>query len=192
MSDELPNTAKSAPADRHTNGPFDVTEVPAIRPYVDFGSLKILPREGLAIRIDLEEATKRLVALSLDIAGSTLQLQAFSAPKSSGVWNATRSQIGQQLTDQGAQVEEHEGEFGLELLANVVSPETGLRKLRFIGVDGPRWFLRGVITGAAVSEPSAAATVEDVFRSVVVVRGDIPMPPRELLPLVVPAGADSA
>src|SRR5690606_34481394 len=47
-----------------------------------------------------------------------------------------------------------------------------------IGVDGPRWFLRGVIGGEAASDPAAAEQVEDLFRLIVVVRGGSPMPPR--------------
>ncbi len=50
--------------------------------------------------------------------------------------------------------------------------QTGhMRLARFIGVDGPRWFLRGVIAGEAAVDPGAAAQVEDLFRSIVVVRG---------------------
>jgi hypothetical protein len=61
--------------------------------------------------------------------------------------------------------------------------------VRFIGVDGPRWFLRGVISGDAAVNPEAASHVEDLFRSVVVVRGNTPMPPRDLIPLHMPANA---
>ncbi|MGB4135503.1 MAG: DUF3710 domain-containing protein, partial [Microbacterium sp.] len=57
---------------------------------------------------------------------------------------------------------------------------------RFVGVDGPRWFLRGVIGGDAASDPAAAEQVEDLFRSIVVVRGATPMPPRDLIPLKMP------
>jgi hypothetical protein len=62
-----------------------------------------------------------------------------------------------------------------------------VRIARFIGVDGPRWFLRGVISGKGAVDPGAAAQVEDLFRSIVVVRGTTPMPPRDLIPLTVPA-----
>ena len=66
--------------------------------------------------------------------------------------------------------------------------QRGERIARFVGVDGPRWFLRGVISGAAVlGDDKAAASVEEVFRTVVVDRGDDPRPPRELLPMTLPA-----
>jgi hypothetical protein len=60
---------------------------------------------------------------------------------------------------------------------------------RFLGVDGPRWFLRGTITGPAGAGGEAAAALEDAFREVVVVRGTEPMPVREPLPLALPAQA---
>jgi hypothetical protein len=46
-----------------------------------------------------------------------------------------------------------------------------------------------VISGEGAVDPQAAAQVEDLFRSVVVVRGSAPMPPRDLIPLHMPQGA---
>jgi len=59
------------------------------------------------------------------------------------------------------------------------------RPTRFIGVDGPRWFLRGVISASTVNEDVYARLVS-IFRSAAVSRGDIAMPPGELLPLRLP------
>ena len=44
-----------------------------------------------------------------------------------------------------------------------------------------------MIGGAATADVDAAAKVEDLFRSIVVVRGGSPMPPRDLIPLRMPA-----
>ena len=90
-----------------------------------------------------------------------------------------------------------DGAFGPELLAQIpVAAGEGqsghMRLARFIGVDGPRWFLRGVIAGEAAVDPAAAAQVEDLFRSIVVVRGATPMPPRDLIPLRLPAASSGA
>jgi len=67
-----------------------------------------------------------------------------------------------------------------------------MRPIRFVGVDGPRWFLRGLLAGAAAADPAAAAPLEAVFREVVVVRGEHPVPPRDLLELRLPAEAAAA
>ena len=188
---------KSAPADRATAGPFDESEANPVRPYIDLGGIKILPREGLNLRLEVEEQTKRIVAVGLDYAESSLQLQAFAAPRSTGLWSDTRDQIRDQVRQQGGRVEEREGPFGPELLAEVpvvAGTEGGAatRLARFVGVDGPRWFLRGVIGGQATVDADAAAKVEDLFRSIVVVRGGSPMPPRDLIPLRMPASPGSA
>ncbi|MDQ1122197.1 DUF3710 domain-containing protein [Microbacterium trichothecenolyticum] len=183
--------AKSAPLDRETSGPFDEAEANPVRPYIDLGGIKILPREGLNLRLEVEEQTKRIVAVGLDYADSTLQVQPFAAPRSSGLWEETREQIRQQVKQQGGRVEEREGPLGPELLAEVPvmagADGAAKRLARFVGVDGPRWFLRGVVGGAATSDVEAAAAIEDLFRSIVVVRGTSPMPPRDLIPLRMPS-----
>jgi hypothetical protein len=177
---------KSAPSDRAMTGPFDVSEVSPVQPFIDLGALKVTPRQGLQLRLDIEEATKRLVAATFDIDGSTMQVQVFAAPRSEGLWNEIRAQLAEQLVRQGGQADQVVGPFGPEVRASVPTADKTVRPVRFVGVDGPKWFLRGVISGPAATTPARAATIEEVFRSIVVVRGDEPMPPRELLPLRVP------
>jgi hypothetical protein len=185
--------AKSAPLDRAVNGPLDESEANAVRPYVDLGGVKILPREGLHLRLEVEEGSQRVVAVGLDYAGSTLQVQPFAAPRTSGLWHEIRDQIADQIARQGGTTKLTVGPFGPELLAEIPANAPGqpatTRLARFIGVDGPRWFLRGVIAGEAAVDPAAAEKVEELFRSVVVVRGKTPMPPRDLIPLQMPKSA---
>ncbi len=186
---------KSAPADRAENGPLDESEANAVRPYVDLGGIKLVPRDGLQLRLEIEEGSKRVVAVGIDFAGSTLQVQPFAAPRTSGLWHEIRAQIVDQIRTQGGEIHDRAGVFGPELVARipVSGGEAGaVRVARFIGVDGPRWFLRGVVAGAGALEPDAAAAIDEVFRSIVVVRGTTPMPPRDLIPLHVPAGAVQA
>ncbi len=188
--DPTPEEPKSAPADRETNGPLDESEANAVRPYVDLGGVKIVPRADLQLRLEVEDGTQRVVAVAMDYAGSTLQVQPFAAPRTSGLWTEIRDQIVEQIQKQGGTTRIAAGPFGPEVLAQIpanIDGETGARLVRFIGVDGPRWFLRGVISGDAAVNPEAASHVEDLFRSVVVVRGNTPMPPRDLIPLHMPA-----
>ncbi|WP_141386784.1 DUF3710 domain-containing protein [Microbacterium maritypicum] len=195
MTDNNETPSKAAPLNRATDGPFDDSEANPVRPYIDLGGIKILPREGLNLRLEVEEQSKRIVAVGLDYADSSLQVQPFAAPRTGGLWDETRVQLRDQVKAQGGRVEEREGPLGKELLAEVpatAAEGSGLRLARFIGIDGPRWFLRGVIGGAGASDPDAAAKVEDLFRSIVVVRGGSPMPPRDLIPLKMPATPGSA
>lgn len=196
--DEALTAAESAEAEastpgRRSNGPFDESEISSRDGYVDLGALLITPSEGLQLRLEVEEATQRVVAVTMDLNGSSLQLQAFAAPKTEELWDEIRGQIAQSVGSQGGQVEEVEGSFGTELVAKLPAglPDgsQGYRVARFIGVDGPRWFLRGVLGGAAALEREAAEPLEALFRKVVVVRGDSPMPPRDLLQLRLPKDA---
>lgn len=185
---------KSAPLDRSQSGPFDVLELTGIKPYIDMGSVRIEPREGLQVRLDVDQQAKRIIAISLDFEESSIQVQAFAAPKSSGLWLSIREELLKQLEAQAGDVVDQVGTFGKEIIATIKTRSEDSvveRRVRFIGVDGPRWTLRGAITGKAVDDEKAAADVESIFRSLVVVRGDQPMPPNELLPLKVPAGAQT-
>jgi len=195
VDDDGVEEPKSAPADRATEGPLDDSEANAVRPYVDLGGVKVVPRDGLQLRLEVEEGTNRVVAVGMDYAGSTLQVQPFAAPRTSGLWNEIRDQIVDQIQKQGGTTRIVDGPFGPEVHAQIpasLGGQEGSRLVRFVGVDGPRWFLRGVISGDGAVNAEAAAQIEDVFRSVVVVRGTTPMPPRDLIPLHIPATPSDA
>ncbi|WP_336659425.1 DUF3710 domain-containing protein [Leucobacter sp. USHLN153] len=193
LSEQAPGVvddSKSAPEDRATAGPFDASEVPSMRPYVDLGGIKVAPREGLQLRLEVDERANRVVAVSLEYAESLLQVQAFAAPKKTGLWHGVRAELAKQMAAQGGTITEEDGTLGPELLVQTPAPadQGGTRVARFVAVDGPRWMLRGVIMGKAATDASARERVLDLYRELVVVRGEQPMPPSELLPLKVPAG----
>ncbi|WP_338136214.1 DUF3710 domain-containing protein [Pseudoclavibacter albus] len=182
--------SKCAPADRAERGPFDSEEATLEGPMVDLGSLRIPAREGMGLRLEVEEKTKRLVAVALDYRESTVQVQAFASPRSTGLWNRIRVQLAEQVEQQGGSARELETDLGIELETRLPlmagAPDGAYRAARFIGVDGPRWFLRAVLSGKALHDEDAAREVEELFRSIIVVRGDRPIPPRDLLPIQIP------
>lgn len=184
--------SKSAPVDRSTAGPFDSTEQINIRPSVDFGALQLPIREDVTLKLEVEESSSRIVALTVEHQGSALQLQAFSAPASEGIWHEIRNDLDRSILSQEGKTETVIGPLGPELNAQIPTKDGGFRLAKFIGVDGPKWFLRGVISGLALGDTLAMTYLIDIFRSVVVVRGVAPMPPKELLQLTAPAGAKKA
>ncbi len=190
---DLPPDPSDTAYDRSIHGPLDESEVDGLDGYVDLGALMVTPREGLSLRLEVEESTNRVIAVTLDLNGSSLQLQAFAASRSEQLWRDIREQIGLSVGSQGGEIEILDGTFGKELLAKVPAQGSdgsrGMRVARFLGVDGPRWFLRGVLGGPAAVDPAAAAELEDLFRGVVVVRGETPLPPRDLLLLRLPKDA---
>ncbi|MEE6274352.1 DUF3710 domain-containing protein [Georgenia wangjunii] len=177
-------------------GPWDVSDVPVLGPRIDLGALRVPARSGMQLRMEVEKNTKQVVAASLSAGGSALQLQAFAAPRTAGLWDELRPEIAASVTAQGGTADEVEGPFGPELLSRlpVRTPEgrSGHRAARFVGVDGPRWFLRGVFTGKAAIDPDAAAELEEIFAGVVVVRGTEARAPRDVLSLEVPGTAGAS
>jgi hypothetical protein len=191
-TDETP--AEAAPLPARTSGPWDVDEVDDDeQPRVDLGAIRLPGVPGMELRMEIDKATNVVSAASVLLDGSSLQVQAFAAPRREGIWDEIRAEIAESVTQQGGSVDDLPGPFGRELLARlpVRTPEgrTGHRPARFIGSDGPRWFLRGVLSGRAAVEPEAAQALEKVFAGIVVVRGTEALPPRDLLPLRLPGPA---
>ena len=104
--------SKSAPIDRVSAGPFDSSEVIEIKPLVDFGALQIPIREDVTLKLEVEEASSRIVALTVDHQGSSLQLQAFSAPGSEGIWHEIRAALEQSIQSQNGKTETVIGPLG--------------------------------------------------------------------------------
>ena len=175
-------------------GPWDAADAPD-RPgsvgRIDLGSLRVPAVDGMQIRLENPGgAGQEISAAVLVLAGSTLELRAFAAPRTIGIWEELREDITAELTRAGARFEVEDGEHGPELLAHVPvrTPDgrEGTVAARFIGVDGPRWFLRGVLQGPAATDEAASQVLRDVFADIVVVRDGAARPPREILPLHAP------
>ena len=174
----------------HERGPWDVSEMLDRGRRVDLGALWLPGREGMELRMEIEKTSKIVSAAAVSLKGSALQLQVFAAPRTEGIWDEIRAEIAESVTKQGGSVDDLPGPFGRELLARLpvrtTEGRTGHRPARFIGHDGPRWFLRGVLTGRAAIDTQDATELEDVFGDVVVIRGSEPRAPRDLLPLTMP------
>lgn len=173
--------------------PRDSRELESKKGYLDFGALLIPTAKNQQVRLDIDQKTKRVVALTIMVDQASIQVQPFSAPKSGGTWNEVLEQIEESVIKQEGKVKRVDGRFGKELAARVPTVlkdgRKGWRVARFIGYEGPRWFLRGVVGGRGAIDATAARAVEDLFAKIVVVRGDDPLPPRELLRLQPPEGA---
>jgi hypothetical protein len=189
VGEEAGETAGDATGEPR-RGPWDATgDVPEAE-RLDFGSLQVPVAEGFEIQLNIAEDQGPLIVV---VRGdSSLQLQAFAAPKSGGLWDDVRQEITTAVGQAGGSSQQADGPFGAELRARVPAETGGLQPIRFIGVDGPRWFLRGVLTGPAAQHPAAAAPFEELFAGVVVVRGDHPVPPRDLLEIQLPEAARQA
>jgi hypothetical protein len=186
-----------------TRGPFDASEVADDDvERIDLGALRIAPIEGMQLRLELDQEQQSVVSAHALVGDSGVQLQVFAAPRTIGVWSDIRTEIADSITAQGGKAEVVDGPLGRELAATIAAPGPDGRPVqnvvRFMGVDGPRWFLRAVVSGPAATDAAKAAPLVEVVRSTVVVRDDEARPPREALPLRIPVApgdepaADSA
>ena len=191
VGDDGPDADDRPVGVERTGGPWDASQVDDDLPRVDLGAILLPGVPGMELRMEIDKATDVVSAASILLDGSSLQVQAFAAPRTEGIWDEIRAEIAESVTKQGGSADDLPGPFGRELLARlpVRTPEgrTGHRPARFIGADGPRWFLRGVVTGKAAVDPEAAVELEDVFADIVVVRGTEARAPRDLLTLRLPA-----
>jgi hypothetical protein len=196
VRDEPDTPVAGTPVVDRSGGPFDADEVDGPGDRLDVGALWLPLVEGLEVQLQVDEASGQVTGAFLVQGNSAVQVQAFAAPRSEGIWNEIADEIAAGITEQGGTVDPGFGRFGRELLARVPAQQpdgtVGFQPLRFTGVDGPRWLLRAVFHGEAAIDPAAAAPLEDLVSQVVVVRGREPMGPRELLPLRLPEGARPA
>jgi hypothetical protein len=194
--DELEYDEPEQPAGtpRAEGGPWDAEEPFPELERVDLGSLRV--PVGPEHEIQLVMAEQHGAWVTVRHRESEVQIQAFAAARRSSLWDDIRVEIAAEVDSAGGRSHESTGPFGTELIAEVPAepgqPASGVRMVRFVGVDGPRWFLRGLFTGPAAGGGDPAGLLEEVFSQVVVVRGEHPVPPREILELQLPPEARQA
>ena len=179
---------------RAEGGPWDAEEAFPAQERVDLGSLQV--PVGPEHEIQLVMAEQHGAWVTVRFRESEVQIQAFAAARRSTLWEDVRAEIAAEVNTAGGRGQESEGSFGTELMAQVPmepgQPASGMRQVRFVGIDGPRWFVRGLFTGPAADGGEQAELLEDVLRNIVVVRGEHPVPPREILELRLPPEARQA
>lgn len=177
-----------------TRGPWDRAETSADTDdptYVDLGGLVVKGREGVELRIQVDEQSQSVASVLMAGPESGLELRAFAAPRYDGIWDEVRQDIAAEAAKRGGTATEVDGEFGTELkvVVAVQAPDgrQATQATRIVGVDGPRWLLRGTFLGKSAQGADPDGVLEQAFRDVIVVRGDVPMAPRAMIGLAMPA-----
>jgi hypothetical protein len=170
-----------------TEGPYDERDAPEDDlERIDLGALRVPVGPGIDVRLEVNEA-QQVIAVTLAVPDGHMQLGVFAAPRNEGIWDEVRAEIASSMrTQKGAPKEVTGTAFGTELTGKVPGEGSGQVAVRFIGVDGPRWFLRAMLVGAPATDKAKAVRFEQALRQVVVVRGSEPLPAREAVPLRLP------
>lgn len=165
------------------HGPWDVDDenVPDYDEYLDMGAYYLPFLQGIELRVKANRATQQVLGTTITYGSSSVEIEAFAAPKTMGLWNDVRADLSEANKD----AKETDGVFGTELALPVVVK--GGRKVvtRIVGVDGPRWMLRGIFSGKAATDPDNDETkaLNQLFSNIVVERGEDPLAPRDLIPM---------
>jgi hypothetical protein len=190
---EAPGAAEEQPAD-DARGPWDSEDPPADDvDRVDLGSLRVAPREGADLRLQVDESTGEVQSVMLAAEEGALELRAFAAPRNGDLWTEVRPQIAADISRHGGTATERQGRWGTELVCQmqVVLPDgsQAMQPSRIIGVNGARWLLRATFLGQPALEPDGAEDWENALAAVVVHRGTHAMPVGDALPLTLPDDA---
>ena len=175
-------------------GPYDADELPADDPErVDLGSLLIAPEPGRELRLQVDEASGAVQSVVLAGADGALELRAFAAPRNGDLWSEARPQIASEVSGRGGTATEREGRWGPELVCRVQvrTPDgkTGTQESRIIGINGPRWLLRGTLLGKPATDVDGSEDWKDLLSRVAVRRGAQAMPVGEPLAVTMPTQA---
>lgn len=181
-------------ADPRACGPWDVSEkLPDDENYIDLGSLIIKGRPGFNLQLPTDGESDDIGSAVLLTEDSGLELRAFAAARSGGLWDEVRADLIEEVERLGGSCLAVDGAFGPELQIRVPvtlpDGEDGFQPSRIIGVEGPRWLLRGTLLGEAALNPTDEGLLLDAFRDTIVVRGGEPRAPREPLLIAVPSNA---
>lgn len=172
-------------------GPWDASERSPgdDQAYVDLGALLVKVRIGLNLEMPVDE-NDNIGSVVLITDNAALELRAFAANKSGGLWDEVRDDLILEVERLNGQCEQVEGLFGPELQVRVpveVEGEEGFQPSRIVGIEGPRWLLRATFLGDAGLNVSDEGILMDALRDVIVVRGSEPRLLREALLLTPPA-----
>ena len=164
-------------------GPWDVNDedVPDYDDYLDLGAYYRPFLMGIQLRVKASRATQQVLGTTITYGSSSLEIEAFAAPKTLGLWDDVRAD----LLKANANAREESGVFGTEVKLPVSIKGGKTVNTRIVGVDGPRWMLRGIFSGKAATDAADQETValNKFFADIVVERGEEPLAPRDLIPM---------
>lgn len=195
QSDDAVETAPPEVEGLRHAGPWDSSERSPgdDQQYIDLGPLIVRVRVGIDVQMPTDGDGGEIGSVVLVADDAALELRAFAATRSGGLWDEVRDDLIIEVERLGGECDQVDGLYGPELHVKVPvdlpDGEKGFQPSRIVGIEGPRWLLRATFLGAAGLEPSDEGLLMDTLRDVIVARGSEPRIPRESLLLTLPANA---
>ncbi|RSX55744.1 hypothetical protein D2E26_0307 [Bifidobacterium dolichotidis] len=164
-------------------GPWDIEDahVPDYDRYLSLGAYYLPFMQGMQLRVKVNRETRQVSGTIVTFGNSSLEMEAFAAPKTLGLWDDVRTD----LLDANEKAQAVDGVFGKEVMLPVTVASGKSVMTRIAGVDGPRWMMRAIFSGTAATDPESldAKSLNKFLSLVVVERGEEPLAPRDLLPM---------
>jgi hypothetical protein len=189
--DGTPEPALAAPAPsgedggEDLDGPFDIEDFDdqavAIVGRHDLGAVLIPENEAAELAVEVNQQGVPTMAWMVT-ANGRYNVTAYAAPKAGSLWREVVTEVADSLRKESAEVSIQDGPWGREVVGLMTNgPEPVV--MRFIGVDGYRWMVRGAAVGSPDNAEAIARDLRSALSDTVVRRGDTPQPVRNMLPL---------
>ena len=167
------------------DGPFDIDDFDdpdsATQGRHDLGAVLIPVDESAELAVEVNQQGVPTMVWMVTPNGR-YNVTAYAAPKTGSLWRDVVIEVAESLRNEGAQVTFEDGPWGREVVGHMTkAPEPVV--MRFIGVDGYRWMIRGAAVAAPDNVEAIANDVRNSMTDTVVRRGDTPLPVRFMLPL---------
>lgn len=168
-----------------SEGPFDIED------FDDPESATVGRHDLGAVLIPVDESAELAVEVNpqgvptmvwMVTPNGRYNVTAYAAPKTGKLWREVITEVAESLRNEGAQVTFEDGPWGREVVGLMTKGPEPL-VMRFIGVDGYRWMIRGAAVAAPETAEAIASDVRNSLTDTVVRRGDTPLPVRYMLPL---------
>ena len=178
----------AAPAveqDVDLDGPFDIEDFDdpalALVGRHDLGAVLIPENEAAELAVEVNQQGVPTMAWMVTSNGR-YNVTAYAAPKAGSLWREVVTEVAESLRNEAAEVSIQDGPWGREVIGHMTNgPEPVV--MRFIGVDGYRWMVRGAAVGSPATAEAIAQDLRNALSDTVVRRGDTPQPVRNMLPL---------
>jgi hypothetical protein len=96
------------------SGPFDRGDVTDDSEHLNLGSIWLKGVTGMEVRLEVNEQEQQITGVTAVLGDSAVQLQAFAAPRTEGVWVDIRNEIAKTITDAGGTAEVVSGRAAIE------------------------------------------------------------------------------
>jgi hypothetical protein len=171
--------------DGDLDGPFDIEDFDdaetALVGRHDLGAVLIPENEAAELAVEVNQQGVPTMAWMVTSSGR-YNVTAYAAPKAGGLWREVVTEVAESLRKEGAEVNIQDGPWGREVVGHMTNgPEPVV--MRFVGVDGYRWMVRGAAVGSPENAEAIAHELRSALSDTVVRRGDTPQPVRNMLPL---------